>query len=94
MSWRASFKTAKTKNIGIYNDDGLLIASIDVHQLSQPEVVRAKMKTARMMAAAQELFDALCLAVKAMENSLPNGLTGDAKTAAFDAIAKATGSDQ
>ena len=57
--WRASLKTRKTNNIGIYNRVGELVATIDVHQLASLEGRRRKWAEACAMAAAPELLEAL-----------------------------------
>ncbi len=57
--WRHSFKTTKTQNLGIYNDAGVLLASVDVHQLAGQNVVARRVADARLIAAAPELLEAL-----------------------------------
>jgi hypothetical protein len=58
-TWRSSFKTTKTNNLGIYTDDGSLLATLDVHQLATPPVMARRKQDARLMAAAPELLAAL-----------------------------------
>lgn len=88
--WKKSFKTKATNNLGIYDKRGSLIASIQVHQLASEDVVSKYNATARLIAAAPDLLEALREADKCM-SGLYDGSEVQARIRA--AIAKATGED-
>ena len=81
--WEASLKTTKTKNIGIYNELGALVASLEVHQCSSEETQQRRMHEARIMAAGPELLAAL--------QELRYACTDKAEAMADAAIARAVG---
>ena len=56
---RASFKTAKTNNIGIYDACGYLVATIAVDQLARREVIDRYFELATLMARAPDMHAAL-----------------------------------
>jgi len=58
-TWRASFKTNRTNNLGIYTDAGLLLATVEVHQLADKQVMERRKQDARLMAAGPALLKAL-----------------------------------
>lgn len=95
--WRFSFKTTKTNNIGIYDQHGSLLATVDVHQIANKQTMQRRSSDARLIAAAPELLEALqaiepfldsiiCYA-STMNEHEPNRIAHNARAA----IAKATG---
>ena len=67
--WVAQRKTTKTKNIGIYNRTGELMASLDVHQCASEATQTRRMREARLMAVGPDLFDALEAVMNEVEAS-------------------------
>ena len=65
--WVVQRKTTKTKNIGIYNRTGELMASLDVHQCASEATQTRRMREARLMAVGPDLLDALEAVMKEVE---------------------------
>ena len=84
--WKHLFKTLQTNNIGIYDEQGALVASLDVHQLATPEALKRREGQARLIAAAPELLFQLLAA-----SNYIDALGGDSKSYRA-AIAKAEAS--
>jgi hypothetical protein len=57
--WRASARSARSRNQGVYDADGYLLASVDVPQLASFEVFVRRKADARVMAAAPAMAQAL-----------------------------------
>lgn len=57
--WRQSLKSKTGHNRGIYSNAGLLIASVDVHQLAAKEHRNRREADARLIAAAPLMLEAL-----------------------------------
>ena len=89
--WKKSFKTKATNNLGIYDESGSLIASIQVHQLASEDVVSKYNATARLMSAAPDLMEALQACLK---KGSKWHTCDPVVTQARAAIAKATGEDE
>jgi hypothetical protein len=92
--WASSFKTNKTKNLGVYGRNGHLLATLDVHQLSSTEVILRRKADARVMAAAPDLLEALRDVLKYVEhaeNMVAPGMFGIGISKARAAITKAEG---
>lgn len=88
--WCVRDLPTQQRYIGPSEDGGAPSVALVLARVNVPDERLAA--DARLIAAAPDLLEALCLAVEAMKHSLPNGLTGDAEQAARAAIAKATGS--
>ena len=86
--WHQSFKTTRTNNLGVYDQHGMLIADLAVHQLANTATIHRRVADARLIAAAPQQHDAL-LAVLHAPNF--NTLDDATKNAVRAAIAKATG---
>lgn len=56
--WAASYKTKRTNNQGVYDSEGRLVASLDVHQLATPQVIKRRVADATLIAAAPKLLQA------------------------------------
>ena len=67
--WVAQLKTTKTKNIGIYNRIGELMATINVHQCASEATQIRRMREAQLMAVGPDLLDALEAVMKEVEAS-------------------------
>ena len=56
--WQSRRKTNATNNFGVYDINGYLLATLDVHQLATPYVIERREADARLMAAAPDLLEA------------------------------------